>query len=162
MIKIKKLPSNKWKKYKDLRLGALKKDPTAFGSSYEEELKLSESEWKKRIKNTLFALDGNKAVGMIVYVLNKKQKIRHIANIFGVYVKKEYRSQGIGKKLIESALSQIRKNRNTIKIDLTVNPKQKEAVKLYKKYGFRIVGVLKKDLFVNKKFYDELVMEKFL
>jgi len=45
---------------------------------------------------------------------------------------------------------------------LTVNPKQKAAVRLYKKYGFKIVGKLRKYLLVNGKFYDELVMEKFI
>src|SRR3989344_8640659 len=157
MIKVKNLSSARWKDYRNLRLEALRKDPIAFGSSYEEEINLPESEWRKRIKNTLFAMDGNKAVGMVVHVLGKKQKTKHIANIFGVYVNKKYRGLGIGKKLIEGALFQIRKDRNIIKIDLTVNPKQKEAVKLYKKYGFNIVGVLKKDLFVDKKFYDEVV-----
>lgn len=162
MIEINKLPPNKCKDYKALRLEALKRDPTAFGSSYEEERKLSEADWKKRTKNALFALSNNKPVGMIVYVFSNKIKTKHIANIFGVYTQEKYRNQGIGKKLIESALLEIRRNRSIMKIDLTVNPKQKSAVKLYKKYGFKVVGVLKKDLFVNGQFYDELVMEKFL
>ena len=162
MIKIKKLPANRWKDYRDLRLESLKKDATAFGSSYEEEIKLSVSEWQKRTGNTLFALSDSTPVGMIVYVFNNKIKIRHIANIFGFYVKESYRNQGIGRKLIKNALLSIMKNKNIIKIDLTVNSKQSSAIKLYKKFGFRIVGVLSKDLFVDGKFYDELVMEKFI
>ena len=162
MIKIKKLPANRWKEYKNLRLEALRKDATAFGSSYEEEAKLSEAEWKKRIKNTLFALSNDELIGMIVYVFNNKRKIKHIANIFGFYVKEINRNQGIGKKLVESALSSIMKDKNAIKINLNVNPKQKAAVKLYRKFGFKVVGLLKKDLFVNSKFYDELIMEKFI
>lgn len=162
MIEIKKLPSNRWKEYNQLRLEALKNDPAAFGSSYEEEKKLSESDWKRRIKNTLFAMDDNKPVGMITYVFNDKIKTRHIANIFGVYVKKEYRKQGIGKKLIERALSNIKKNKEIIKINLCVNPKQKTALNLYKKYRFKVIGRLKKDLFIDGKFYDELLMEKFI
>jgi RimJ/RimL family protein N-acetyltransferase len=43
-----------------------------------------------------------------------------------------------------------------------VNPKQKAAVKLYEKCGFKTVGVLKKELYVNGKFYDELIMEKYI
>ena len=54
------------------------------------------------------------------------------------------------------------KDKNVIKINLNVNPKQKAAVKLYRKFGFKVVGLLKKDLFVNSKFYDELIMEKFI
>lgn len=162
MIETKRLPESRWKEYKALRLEALKSDPTAFGSSYTEEVKLSENEWKKRIKNALFALLNDKPTGMIVYVFGKKLKIKHIANIYGVYVKKEYRNQGAGKRLVASAISLIKKNKNIIKINLNVNPKQKAAVRLYKRYGFKTIGVLKKDLYVNGKFYDELIMEKII
>ena len=161
MIEVKKIPTNRWKDYRNLRLETLKKDATAFGSSYEEERKLPELEWRRRTRNTLFALSNDKPIGMIAYVFNNKRKIKHVANIFGFYVKESYRNQGIGKKLIESALSSIMKNKKIVKIDLNVNPKQKSAVRLYKKFGFRIIGILKKDLFVNGKFYDELTMEKF-
>ena len=162
MVEIKKLSADRWKDYRSLRLEALKNDPTAFGSSYGEEMKLSEKEWKRRMKNTLFALSDNKPIGMIVYVFQKKAKIKHIANIFGVYVKREFRNRGIGKNLIESALLLIKENRNIIKINLNVNPRQKSALKLYKKYGFKTIGTLKKDLYINGRFYDELIMEKFI
>ena len=160
MIEIKKLSESRWKDFKDLRLESLKTEPAAFGSSYEEEIRLSKKEWKRRINNSLFAFLNEKPIGMIVYIFNNKIKTNHIANIFGVYVKKEYRGRGIGKKLIESAISQIKKNKNIIKINLTVNPKQKSAVKLYEKYGFKIVGKMKNDLYVDGKFNDELIMEK--
>ena len=162
MIEIKKFPTTSWKDYRNLRLDALKKDSISFSSSYEEEKKLSDSEWKRRTRNTLFAFYDDKPIGMIAYVFNKKRKIKHIANIFGFYVKENYRNHGVGKKLIESALSSIKKNKSVIKIDLTVNSKKKAAVKLYKKFEFKTVGVLKKDLLVNGNFYDELIMEKFL
>ena len=110
----------------------------------------------------MFALSDDKTIGMIVFIFNNKRKIKHISNIFGFYVKERYRNQGVGKKLIESALSHIKKNKNIIKIDLIVNPKQKAALSLYKKFGFKVVGILRKDLLVNGKFYDELVMEKFI
>lgn len=162
MIEIKKLSDERWKDYRDLRLESLKSDPIAFGSSYEEEITLSEMEWKKRIKNTLFALLKNKPIGMIVYVFESKLKTKHVANIFGVYVKKEYRGQDVGNKLIESAISSIKKNKKIIKIKITVNPKQKAAMNLYKKYGFKTIGILKKELYIHGKFYDELIMEKYV
>lgn len=162
MIKVENLPPDRWKEFRELRLEALQNDPLAFGSSYEEEKNLIEDEWKRRIKNTLFALANDKLVGMIVYIIDNKIKTKHIATIFGVYVKKEYRGQGIGKKLIESALVIIQKNVTVSKIKLTVNPEQKAAVKLYETFGFETVGRLKKELKVDDKFYDEFVMERLL
>ena len=93
MIEIKKLSESRWKDFKDLRLESLKTEPAAFGSSYEEEIRLSKKEWKRRINNSLFACLNEKPIGMILYIFNKKIKTNHIANIFGVYVKKEYRGR---------------------------------------------------------------------
>ena len=162
MLEIKKLPTNRWKDYKNLRLEALKSDTIAFGSSYEEEKYTTEIEWKRKIKNALFAMSNDKPIGMLVYVFEHKIKTKHIANIYGVYVRREFRGKGVGKKLLESAILLIKNNRNIIKIDLNVNPKQKAAVKLYEKYGFKPIGILKKDIYVNGKFYDEMIMEKML
>ena len=94
MIEFRKLPPERWKDLRDIRLEALQSDPLAFASSYEEEKLLKPKEWKKRVENTLFALSNDSPVGMIVYIFSDKIKTNHIANIYGVYVKKEYRSQG--------------------------------------------------------------------
>ena len=133
MIEIKKLPEDRWRDYRELRLEALISDPIAFGSSYEEEIILPDEEWVKKIKNVLFAMLDDKPIGMIVYIFNNGLKIKHIANIYGFYVKKTYRSQGVGKKLLENAISLIMINKNIIKINLSVNPQQSAAAKLYEK-----------------------------
>ena len=99
---------------------------------------------------------------MIVYIINNRIKTKHIANIFGVYIKKEYRGQGVGKKLIESALQMIQDDENVSKIKLTVNAEQKAAIKLYTTYGFELVGRLRQELKVANKFYDEFIMERLL
>ncbi len=162
MLEIKKLPPCRWKDFRDLRLEALQNDPLAFGSSYEEEKTMPQDEWKRRIKNVLFALSNDKPVGMIVYIIDNRIKTKHIANIFGFYVKMKYRGQKVGMKLMESALEIIQKNMKVSKIKLTVNPEQRTAVKLYEKYGFELVGRLKNELKVNDKLYDEFIMEKLL
>jgi ribosomal protein S18 acetylase RimI-like enzyme len=162
MIEIKKLKPDKWKDYRDLRLDALKNEPLAFASSYREEKNITRHEWKKRSKNALFAVLGDKPIGMIVYLFNDKIKTKHIAHIFGVYVKKEYRGREIGKNLIEDVLKIIEENVNISKIRLIINPDQKAAVKIYENFGFDIVGRLKNELRVDDKYYDGLIMEKFL
>ena len=162
MIQIRKLSPDKWKEYRNLRLEALKKDPSSFGSSYDKEKKLSPSEWKRKIENALFALSGDKPIGMIKFLFSKEQETKHVAKIYGLYVNKEYRNQGVGRKLLKSTIAEIKKNNRIIKIVLNVNPQQKKAASLYEKEGFEKIGKLKKDIFVNGKFYDSLVMEKYL
>ncbi len=162
MIEVRKLGEDCWEEYRDLRFDALNSEPRAFGSSYEEELQLSEEQWRERIKNTIFALDDDKLIGMLVSVVERNQKMKHIANIFGVYVKQEYRHQHIGTKLFQYTIAQLQENKAIVKIRLAVNNIQKNAIKLYKKMGFKVVGHLKKELQVDGNFYDEPMMEKFL
>ncbi len=112
--------------------------------------------------NALFAVADDKPVGSITYLFSDKVKSRHIARIYGVYVDPDHRRQGIGKKLLQSALDGIRENKNAVKVQLMVNKEQHAAVKLYEDLGFLTVGQLKKEIKVGERYYDELIMEKML
>jgi len=162
MLQIKKLPPERWKEFKEIRLYALENDPLAFGSSYEEEINFHDDLWKSRLKNALFAVHDDRPVGMVVFLINPKTKLNHVAEIFGVYVKEEYRGKKIGKQLIESAINLIRQNKSVIKIKLTVTDVQDSAIKLYSSFGFKVVGRHQKELKYEDKFYDGIIMEKML
>lgn len=161
-IAIRTLPPERWREYKELRLTALKGDPAAFGSSYEEELEKPQTEWENRIRNVLFAEHEGIPVGMVVCGFETRLKTRHVAHIFGMFVRGEYRGRGIGSLLMDEALRNIRKNQDIVKVTLSVNPLQKEAVELYRKYGFVPVGTLRRELRVSDAFSDMLVMELLL
>jgi ribosomal protein S18 acetylase RimI-like enzyme len=160
LIEIRKLPADRWKDYKDLRLEALRNDPSAFSSSSEEEAVLTDEEWRRRIQNALFAVSDGALVGMIVCVLNDRLKTKHVADIFGVYVRADRRGEGVGTRLLEHVLSRIRRNKRVVKVRLAVNPEQRTAVRLYEKAGFVVAGRAKKELKVGRRFYDMLFMEK--
>jgi len=66
----------------------------------------------------------------------------------------------VGGKLLESALKEIVAHGQIAKVKLTVNPKQRAAVKLYRKAGFKEVGRLHRELKVDGRYYDEIIMEK--
>ena len=162
MIEIRKLPADRWKDYRDLRLEALKKEPMAFGSSPEEESELAEETWRKRIMDVLFAMDDDEPVGMVAYVFEKSVKFKHIAGIYGFYVRAGYRGQGVGSRLLEEALRRIRMNKAIIKVKLAVISEQREAIGVYEKAGFVVTGRSEKELKVGKRFYTMLFMEKVL
>jgi ribosomal protein S18 acetylase RimI-like enzyme len=104
--------------------------------------KLKPEDWKRRITNAYFAFleENQKPIGTIVVYFENRPKTRHIANIFGVYVDREYRDRGIGTMLMTKALGEILKKNGIVKIKLQVNTKQFAAVKLYKKMGFKSTG----------------------
>ena len=162
MIAITRLDASRWQDYRNLRLEALKTEPLAFGSSYEEEQSNPETYWRQHKQNVVFALEDDSPVGMLVLARNSRLKTDHIYGIYGVYLNRDFRGQGIGKKLMDAALEEIQKTPGIKKIELAVNPAQKAAEKLYRKYGFHKAGTSKKALWVDGKFYDELLMEKYL
>ena len=161
-IEITRLSEARWQDYRDLRLEALQESSLAFGSSYEEECLLSEDEWKRRMHNALFALADGQAVGLIVVVFNRRAKTKHIADIFSFYVKNSYRHKGVGRKLLEAAIAEIRARNGVIKARLAVNTEQNFAVRLYRRYGFKTLGRVKKELLIDGKYYDELLMDYFI
>ena len=160
LVKIGRLPAKKWRDCRRLRLEAPKKDPAAFSSSYEEEKVLTEEEWRRRTKNTLFAIADGIPVGSIGYNFNTKKKTRHIAGIFGVYVTASHRGQGIGRMLVKGALSRIRGKKGILKVQLSVNSELGPALELYKNSGFVVTGMATKELRIGPRFYDLLYMEK--
>tara|TARA_B100000315_G_scaffold51735_1_gene46157 strand:+ start:32 stop:526 length:495 start_codon:yes stop_codon:yes gene_type:complete len=164
MIKIAKLKN--WKEFRDIRLDALRVDPIAFGASHEEESKLSVKDWKNKFGKKerfifLYYYD-KKVVGMTRVSFELSEKIRHIANVYEVYVKPEYRGKGISSELMKFALKFIKSKRKIKKISLYVSTSRLLALKLYKKFGFKIVGELKREVKIRGKYYDAYVMELLL
>jgi ribosomal protein S18 acetylase RimI-like enzyme len=105
-------------------------------------------------------MGGNKIAGMISIIFEDTTNTRHIANLYGFYVTKDYRGKGVAATLLKSAISLIRKNKYAVKVKLGVNEKQKIAIRLYKKNGFVIVGKARRELKIGNRFFDELLMEK--
>ena len=159
-IIISRLSEEEWEKYRDIRLEALKNDSIAFGSSFEEEKEREAAVWRSRIKDALFALNqNNEPVGLLAFLFNNRKKTKHRADIFSVYVKPDYRGKRIGFRLIEETLKLIKENKDIIKVNLTVNPLQLSAIKLYEAFGFKRVGTLSKEIQIGGKYYDEDLME---
>lgn len=164
MISIIKLPPSKWHIYKDIRLKALYDDPQAFGSTYEVESTFSDEKWQERPldNNTiiLVAMDQEKVVGMVGAHWEHWEKVRHIAHIWGMFVDKEYRGQGIGRHLMEEIELKAKERPHTEKIKLEVVTDQETALELYKNLGYREVGVQERQMKQNNVYYNSYLMEK--
>lgn len=160
MVEITSLQPDRWNDYRILRLAALEQEPSAFGSSPEEDGELAEGDWKDRMRHALFALDRGTPIGMIAFAQQSKRKTRHIAGIYGVYVARGYRGQGVGHRLLGAALDAIQERAEIIKVRLAVNPEQLAAVRLYERHGFETVGRFRRELCVDGVYYDDLIMER--
>ncbi|KGP91817.1 GNAT family acetyltransferase [Pontibacillus chungwhensis BH030062] len=77
---------------------------------------------------------------------------------FGVCVLMDYWGYGIGKNFLKECVSWADAN-NIKKITLNVLETNEKAINLYKKYGFKIEGILQKDkLLSDGNYYNTLLM----
>jgi hypothetical protein len=59
IIQIRQLNENDWREFSQIRLRALQNDPLVFGSNYEKESRMTEDEWRNRLRSddsAIFAL----------------------------------------------------------------------------------------------------------
>jgi len=161
-IIVKQVTSLDWQEYKKIRLEALKKESHAFGSSYTKEKERSENEWKVKL-----AKSENSNSFSFFYAVSKENKFVAIGgayqdenkqwNIIAIYTKKEVRGQGLGRKIVQSIIDEL-KTRKVKKAYLCVNTLQTAAQVLYKKNGFRITKIIKNQILGDGKHYDEVEM----
>lgn len=169
-ITIGPLPPGDWQKFKQIRLEALQTNPTAFSNTYEDVATYPDEKWQQQMDESerkdgsffLFAFDGEIIVGMNGMYWTKKPVTKHVAEIFGVFVKPRYRGIGIGKRLMEGIINEITKNPQFTKMKLGVNAENLPALKLYESCGLTVVGTLKNELHFGNNYCNELLMEKIL
>lgn len=79
---------------------------------------------------------------------------------FGVCVLEEFWRYGIGKNLLLESIQWADKN-EIKKMTLNVLETNENAIKLYKKYGFEVEGILKKDkLLSDGNYYNTILMSR--
>lgn len=86
--------------------------------------------------------------------------LRHIAR-FGMGIRKEYWSQGLGSRLLEIMEAHALAN-SFARIEAEVRTKNEQGVALYRKAGFEIEGTRRSAAFINGEYQDEYHIGKLL
>lgn len=142
-ISIQSLIPEKITDFKELRLQALRDTPNAFAGTYEIESKFTEEEWKTWVKQLtssgeiFLAQKGNQKVGMIFCYV--KKEFEKTAGIGSIWVKPNYRGQGIARGLFQSAFDWARK-KELNEVRLGNSEGNIAAQKLYQSVGFSYTG----------------------
>jgi ribosomal protein S18 acetylase RimI-like enzyme len=134
--------------YRALMLEAYAAHPDAFTSSVAERAGLPLAWWEARLSAdaaakevVLGAFDDGDIAGVIGVSFEPREKVRHKATLFGMYVRPAFRGQGIGRQLVRSALEHVRKRPDVLVVQLTVTETNAPALALYEGYGFIRFGV---------------------
>ena len=153
------------KAYRELRQEALRLHPEAFGGSYEESLTYPIERWQKNVRDgagsdrsILFVAEANGTlVGMTGIYRHDGAKMHHNANIWGVYVRSEWRGMGIIDALIEACLDWAASH-SVRSVKLSVVTTNIPAIRCYARAGFSVFGLEPEVIAANDLYYDELLM----
>lgn len=147
--------------FQHLRLQGLQESPTAFGSSYAEEVERPRDEVARRLgvkEDDSFVLGAFAADGTLLGVtgLHRPARVKtaHKADVWGMYVAPAFRGQGIGRALLEAVIARARALPDLRQLNLTVTASNAAARALYRSCGFETFGLERAALWVDDQYYD--------
>lgn len=130
---------------RELRLRALKTDPTSFGSTYEREAAFAEGVWEERVARgargddaaTLIAFREGEAVGLVSGF--RDEHAAYVFDVVGMWVAPEARREGIGRRLLDGIQAWIASCGGT-EVRLSVTNVSAAARDLYASAGYEPDG----------------------
>lgn len=154
-----------------LQSDALKNAPEVFGSDYEWFEALSILSKEQRYEKYMmfpyryllgaFTSEGV-LVGMIGFSNDKnRSKVRHKAQIWGLFVSPEHRGMGIASALVQSVVETAQEIGVEL-IQLAVSTRNSDSYALYLRSGFVVYGTEVRAMKIDQGYIDEYLMVKFL
>jgi ribosomal protein S18 acetylase RimI-like enzyme len=145
-----------------LRLRALREEPHAFGSAYEEARETPLERVRERFNRAesfiLGAFEGDALVGTVGCVRHQGVKERHKAFIWTMYVAPDHRGRGVGRALITRAIELAGGWTGLDQIHLAVTTVNEPARRLYRSLGFEVYGLEPCALKLDGRCLDEELM----
>lgn len=149
-----------------LRLNALRQHPEAFVPTWEEERAVNPATMASRFRNDwvgggsfiLGVWIQGRLVGAIAIRRWPRVKQRHKANVWLLFIEADLRCQGIGRYLLEAAISRCRNDGEVELLHLSVSTESAEARRLYAEAGFRSYGIEPRALRLDDRYVDVELM----
>lgn len=133
--------------YRALMLEGYARHPDAFTSSAAERAALPLSWWQERLDPSplaaqvvLGAFDGSALAAAAGLQFERREKARHKAELFGMYVGPAARGAGTGRRLVAALLDEAAAREGVRIVQLTVTEGNAAAQALYERCGFRPFG----------------------
>ncbi|AKV10547.1 GNAT family acetyltransferase [Pseudomonas fluorescens NCIMB 11764] len=159
---IERLDANHALAYRALMLEAYDLHPQAFTSSVRERATMPLSWWEARLTSKLDVLFGafeqGQLGGIVGLAFEPREKARHKATLFGLYVSGQVRQRGLGYQLVQAALAEAQTHPVLRLVQLTVTAGNEAAFNLYQRCGFIQFGLEPLALRVGEEYFDKIHM----
>ncbi len=150
---IRRLHSSDAAAFREIRLEALRSCPEAFGSSFEEEQRLTADDFARRVALELpdavfgaFLDDDAGLVGVAGFRVEKNAKGRHKSTLWGMYVRPAARGRGVATELLREVIEHARNTSGVEIVQLAVTVGNEAARTLYDRAGFVPYGIERRAL----------------
>jgi ribosomal protein S18 acetylase RimI-like enzyme len=136
----------------------------------EDEAQLTEESETKEIREHLdregsvyiVAEHGENIAGFLEFLNGSLKRTKH-AGMLSVYLRNDYREDGIGSMLMEELIHWAQNNVLIEKLTLAVFSINSRAIGLYRKHGFEVEGICPKDMKLSDGVYiDSVLMYRFV
>ena len=156
--------------YHALRLRALKEHPASFAQPYESQAATSLDAVALRLRETADAphdfilgmFSGDALVGMVGFRRERGDRFQHKGSVWGMYIAAEAQGQGLGRVLMQEAISRVSSMPGLRQISLGVISGNDSARRLYISLGFQSYGLERRAIMVNGEYHDDELMQLLL
>jgi GNAT superfamily N-acetyltransferase len=141
MVLVRETVDGDWRALRDIRLEALREEPTAFGTTYAQEAARGEEHWHRRIARggTFLAyvpeVSATEPAGLTGGYLIEPGTVELIS----MFVRSRARGRGVGEALVAAVISWAA-SRNAASVRLWVTETNIHARALYERCGFALTG----------------------
>ncbi len=133
--------------YRELMLEGYRLHPEAFTATVEDRVALPISWWAARLgdsseaRSVVFGVrcDGD-LCGVAGLEFHAREKIRHKAKLYGLYVRQAHRGSGLGARLIDAVMEEAKRRNRVSIVQLSVTEGNQAARELYERNGFAEYG----------------------
>jgi len=162
MLTVRPLKGDDVEAYRAIRLEGLEFAPDAFASTLEREQTFSREDFGHRLQSgrTLGAFAGDALLGVVGLVVAAGEKERHKGTLVGMYVSRSARGGGVGQALIEALLAVA--VGEVEQVNLVVTEDNVAARRLYERCGFSAYGLEQRSLKYRGRYFNEILMARFL
>ena len=131
--------------------------PGEFDYNKEQEIEFITHQQNSVNQIFLIATIKTEVVGTLIFSSKNRPRIQHSGE-FSMAVGKQYWGLGIGSRLVDHLITWAVSTNRITKINLRVRSDNHRAIKLYEQKGFVKEGHLRKEIFLEGKYYDLLWM----
>ena len=143
-VAIRRLDEADWEQFREIRLRALRQDPEAFSATAAEAERLTEAEWRARLRTraAFVAENAGRLVGLVSGIAAEpSERGAHpdAAELISMWVDPEYRGKGIADQLVEVVAGWAAAD-GYARLRLCVVEGNRAAERLYLRCHFRPTG----------------------